>query len=328
LTKALTYRNYSLLILGFKAIVLVGILWLVYDKLWVQDREIGYIQHLWTVYKTSPSILLISCLILAPFNWLFESKKWKLLVSPFQMLTWRQTADAIMSGITLGVLTPSRLGEYGGRLIHIEEDKRGQALYAHFMGSLSQNIPILLFGAISSAVYFSHHYLANPLMSFGLAILILFFTLLLILLYLQNSIITDKLFSLSWLKKHTNGFLPTQYDKALLSNVALFSLIRYCIYVSQYLLLLFYFDINVGISEAITGVCVVFLFQTGLPLPPALSVLARTEIALIVWSVFDNNHLSILTVPILLWMINLLVPAIVGSIIILVSNFQKQSLNV
>ncbi len=328
MSTVLTYKKTTFLVLIFKTIVFLGMLWLIYDKLWLPNQQIGYFDHLISVANNGYLPYLIICILLAPLNWLVESKKWWLLVSPFQSLTWSQTAAAILSGITLGVLTPSRLGEYGGRLMHIREGHRGQALYAHFMGSLSQNIPILLCGSMAGAVYFSQHYPSTELLSISLAFILLSFTAVLILLYLQNDGLTDRIFNQSWLKKYTKGFAPTKYNSTILVNVAFYSLLRYIIYVSQYLLLLYYFNINVSLPEATFGVLVIFLFQTGLPLPPALSVLARTELALIVWSVYDTNQLSILTVPLLLWLINLLIPAIVGSIIILTSNLQKQLPNV
>ncbi len=324
----LTYKKTTFLALVFKTIVFFGMLWLIYEKVWLPNQQVSYLDHLKSIANSGSILYITSCVLLAPINWLFESKKWRLLVSPFQSLDWYKTTAAILSGITLGVLTPSRLGEYGGRLLHIKEGNRGKALYAHFMGSLSQNIPILLFGSLAGGVYFSKHYFSNELFSISLAFILLCFTAILILLYLQNDSMTDRIFNQRWLQKYTNGFIPTKYDVKLLSEVAFYSLMRYLVYVSQYLLLLYYFNINISFPEAVMGVMVIYLFQTGLPLPPALSVLARTELALIVWSVYDTNQLSILMVPLLLWMINLLVPAIIGSVILLTINIQKQIENV
>ncbi len=325
---AQSYKKTTAFILLFKVMIVLGIIWLVHEKLWIPNKEIGYLDHIKSVVKDGSLFYLGTCIFLAPINWLFESKKWKLLVSPFQQLAWKETAEAIMSGITLGVLTPSRLGEYGGRLLHIKEGNRGKALYAHFIGSLSQNIPILIFGAISSAVFFSHHFLKSELLAISFAFILLCFSALLIMLYLQNTSITDKIINQKYFKKITKDFIPTQYENSVLSQVAILSLFRYIIYVSQYLLLLYYFDIHVGISEAMMGVAIIFLFQTGMPLPPALSVVVRAELAIIIWSIYDTNQMSILTVPVLLWMINLLVPAIIGSIILVTSNLQKQVYNV
>jgi Lysylphosphatidylglycerol synthase TM region len=328
LNGVLTYKKTTYLVYTFKALIFFGMSWLIYEKLYLPNQEVGYFDHIKSIIKNGDFIYLGFCLLLAPINWLFESKKWQMLIDPFQKLDWQKTASAILSGITLGVLTPSRLGEYGGRLLHIKEGNRGKALYAHFMGSLSQNIPILLFGSIASAIYFSHHYPASELLSIGAAFILLSFTAILSLLYLQNEGISTKLFNHRWLPAKMREFRPTHYESTTLSYVALLSLIRYLIYVSQYLLLLYYFDVNLTLTEALIGVLVIFLFQTGLPLPPALSVLARAELALIVWSVYDTDHRSILTVPVFLWMINLLIPAIAGSIILLTSNIQKQIENV
>ena len=324
LSNVIVYKHKKTGIFLFKLAIVIGLSWLIYDKLWITNSQIGFFDNVLNKFSSGPTRFFLFCVLLAPFNWLIEIRKWKSLTSPFEDLHWKEASEAILAGITLGVLTPSRLGEYGGRLLHTEEGKKPQALYAHFIGSLSQNIPTLLIGGTCSFVFFSNFYIANLYMSGAISAMVFALGFLVLIIYWENSYLQKWLNAIPGTNKWMNNVTIFTYNKNTLHIVALFSLLRYFIYMGQYILLLTFFGINVDLTSAIMGVGVIYLFQTGLPLPPALSIIARTQLALIVWSVFDNNQLSILAVPLTLWVINLLVPAIAGGIVLLTSNLQKQ----
>jgi len=94
------------------------------------------------------------------------------------------------------------------------------------------------------------------------------------------------------------------------------SLMRYLTFMTQYVVLLHFFGVTEDIMASILGVITIFFLQSNLPLPPALSVLARGEMAIFLWSVFTSNVLGIIAASFLLWLINLVIPAIFGTIII------------
>ncbi|MBK8701636.1 MAG: flippase-like domain-containing protein [Saprospiraceae bacterium] len=310
---------------ALKVFVVLGLAWFVYDKLWFQQESTGYLSHLVQVWNNGKPVFLISCLLLAPLNWFVEISKWKKLTRPFHTLSWKQASESILAGITLGLLTPSRLGEYGGRLLHVDAQFRAQTLFAHFMGSLAQNIPVFIFGGLCSLFFFSNHYFSNTTMSLGLSGIAWFFAGMLVILFSQNKVLLHWLGGIKLIRRFTHKTTQWRYVKETLHEVAMLSVLRYLIFAGQYILLLYFFDIDVSLAEAITGVGVIFMFQSGLPLPPALSVFARTQLALIVWSVYDKDQISMLAVPLVLWLLNLLLPALAGGWVILSSNLNKES---
>jgi hypothetical protein len=106
-----------------------------------------------------------------------------------------------------------------------------------------------------------------------------------------------------------------------LGNTTLFyiltlSFVRYAVYLGQYVLLIFFFGVTDQLVPAILGVSTLFFLQSNLPLPPALSVLARGEMAIFLWSVFSSNVLGIVAATFSLWIINLVIPSILGAMII------------
>ena len=80
---------------------------------------------------------------------------------------------------------------------------------------------------------------------------------------------------------------------------------------------------EVNLVIGFIGIATIFLVQTSLPLPPIVGFLARGEIALLVWEGMEFNSLAILGGSYALWFINLIIPSLIGSIIILSSDLWR-----
>lgn len=294
--------------------------WLIYDKVWVSGRFAQIDLNITT--RTFPLIIL--CLILSPINWLLETKKWQMLVAPLEAQNFVKTSSSILSGITLGILTPGRIGEYGGRLINISADKRPQAAFAHFIGSMAQNLNIFMIGGLCAFGYFTtiykiNNYLCASILGFSLMMTIMFG-----LLYYRNEWLSKMLFSMPFLVKYIGEVKPIEYLKSTLDKTLLYSALRHFIYMSQYVLLLVIFEVAAGPIQAYCAVGLIYLLQSSIVLPPALGLLVRGELAIIILKVFDENYTKLLTVPLILWTINLLIPAILGMINILMTKYENK----
>lgn len=300
------------------------LIWLIYSHFSENNQLEGWLVETVDRLNSKNVFYLIICMLLTPANWLIEVFKWKKLTEPISQLTWQQASESVLAGLTLGIITPSRIGEYGGRLLHSNSDNRADFLFANLLGSIAQNIPNFLLGSLASLVFFNSFYLDSGYISASIAGLTCLLAIALALVYYRHE-------ALIWTFSKTKKWLkviniPTikHHDFADLNYVLFLSFCRYLIFVFQYVLLLFFFGINVNLSQALVGVALIFLLQSGLPLPPIMSVLARGELALLVWSVYDSNKLTILFVPFTLWIINLLLPALIGGIVILKTNISKQ----
>ncbi len=308
-----------------KILVVFGLTYLVYEKLWLGNKNTEILDLIKNAISNGNLSLLLLCVMLSPFNWLLEALKWQKLTNEFQTIGWKERSESILVGITFGILTPSRLGEYGGRLLHIHPSNRSKAIYAYFLSSISQNIPIVLLGCISLATFLTNYYQVDGIISISITSLLFLLSILLVLILFQNDFIWNQFSKIKYIKNLMGNVTIHNYTSSLISTILTMSTLRYIIYMSQYVLLLYFFKVDVTLSESIVGVGVIFLLQSGLALPPALSVITRAELAILIWSNFDNaNEYVLLSVPILLWTINLLIPALVGGCIILKSNLQKQ----
>jgi type III secretory pathway component EscU len=121
----------------------------------------------------------------------------------------------------------------------------------------------------------------------------------------------------AWVKKVKSSIVTFNgVTSTTLFSLLGVSLIRYITYLSQYVLIIYFFGVTDNFFASVLGVITIFFLQSNLPLPPALSVLARGEMAIFLWSVFTTNVLGVLAASFTLWLINLVFPAILGTIII------------
>jgi hypothetical protein len=273
------------------------------------------------------TIFILACLALMPLNWSLESKKWQLLVLPFEKISFYRSFKAILSGISIALLTPNRIGEYGGRMVMVEAKNNWKAVISTLISSYAQNIWNIGLGLLSAMILLHQRGELNSyLYSSGIIVSTLFLALLIIIYFnidLTSSIlrrfkryklVEKSLFHLKLLK---------QYSFKILFNVLLLALVRYLVYFLQYYLILHFFGLEISITNAFIGIATIFLVQTSLPLPPVLGFLARGEIALLVWQGFEFNELSILASSYILWFLNLIIPSILGAAIIFTSNLSR-----
>ena len=79
-------------------------------------------------------------------NWGFEAKKWQVLLKTIQHITFFTAYKSVLSGVTLSLNTPNRIGEYGGRILYVQEGSRIKAISLSIAGSISQLIITLVIG--------------------------------------------------------------------------------------------------------------------------------------------------------------------------------------
>lgn len=262
-----------------------------------------------------------------PLNWLVESIKWRSLVLPWKSISLLQSIKAIMGGIAVGIVTPARLGEYAGRYALLPGADKQKSIPATLVSSISQNIINVIAGYLGALVFCFLYFPINRFTYLALSVIgLVGIFLILILFYRMSSIDLSMLSRYRWgkiLLKQAN--VLTYYHSGLLHYTLSLSALRYLIYSIQYVMILYYFGIDISFIAALSGVSVIFLLQSGVPLPPMLSVVARGELAIVVWSLFTDNVAGILVATFCLWIINLVLPALLGLLIVLNVNLTKSS---
>lgn len=283
---------------------------------------------LWTSFVQTLSYdkiwYLVLAIVMMPINWSLEAIKWGGLINKFEMIKFRHSFYAILSGLTLGILTPGRIGEYGGRVLYVKPENNWKAVITTFVTSISQNLVNLTFGSCCAIAFVYFNFGINQMLLIGSLVFVATLSLVAYTFYFHLDTLKKffKRVTIPFLSKSISKHLVVLklFSKKDLLQVSLWSLIRYCVYSTQYVLLLYFFGIDGSFVMLFLGVSTIFLIQSTLPLPPMFSVFARSEIALIIWGLFSINEIAILSSSFGLWIINLLIPACLGLLLSLDKN--------
>jgi hypothetical protein len=307
-----------------KLALFVGLSLLLYYQLldgWKRmpvDGDLNFLQRCFSFHQT---IFLILAIVLMPLNWTFEALKWRILMPKDAKISFSKTVKAVLAGITFSLFTPNRIGEYGGRVLFVNPENRVQTVFATIKGSIAQWLAILSGGLFGILLIICSN-LNTPLVDLSiylLGITLIIFSFMLILYFRMSQIIKLFLkipFLKSLAKKLQEKDAP-DISIAVLNKTLVLALLRYLAYSLQYFFILEAFDVNNEIVPCLSAISIVYLLQTGLPVPPTFGLLARGSIAVWIFGMLgdvDFYHQSnILAATFSLWFINLFIPALLGT---------------
>ena len=301
--------------------------WAIYRQVFAHQDALTLWGGLVSRFKMPNAVWLLAAIVFIPINIALEALKFKVLIQSFSSIRFFQIFKSILSGITIAIFTPNRVGEYGGRIIFIPAEHNWKAVLATLVGSLAQLLVIMTVGLLGLIV-FSNQFIngeinALPLIiSLGvLLIAFMFFCFFNIDLLVP---MVKRIPFIHYLKKYFKHLLVLKnYGKPELLKALGFAFLRYLTYSLQYYFLLNFFGINAGLLLGLAGISTIFFVQASIPLPPVMGLLARGEIALYIWGFFSEDQVAILAATFTLFVINIAFPALIGMAFIMRANILK-----
>ncbi|MDQ3048252.1 MAG: flippase-like domain-containing protein [Bacteroidota bacterium] len=260
-------------------------------------------------------IYFISVCLLIGVNWGLEAFKWKVLISSLEIITYLKALQSVFAGVTISIFSPNRVGEFAGRIFFLEHADKVQASLRSFTGSMIQLAITLFAGLVALFAYFqtdlaethSFVFLNNS----GVKIWLLFLVLFLIFLLLANRL--KKSFSekaQGWLK----GIFGLDRRSFMLSFFL--SLCRYAVYSLQYYLVLLLFNVDVDPSTGFMLIALSFMVTSLIPTFALTEIAVRGATAVYFFSGTGAAPGSVIAASLLLWLLNLGLPALAGSFFI------------
>lgn len=271
--------------------------------------------------------LLPVALLLMPLNWFLEALKWRVIISPVVQISINKSIRGILMGLSLGIFTPNRWGELPGRLWVIPSEKSVQALLLSGLGSVFQAAVTLLFGIPGFLIFRQNFGFNSTMQSGNLNFYLVAFLIVFILVLLFYGLYTANFGQLKhfnfkkkylWAKLQFQA-LYTNVKKLTilqLSIVFAYSSARYLIFFLQFWILLFACNLELTFFEAAIGVSSYFFVLHFVPVLPGTEPGIRTAGAIAIFEAFSPNVGSITLVAMLLWLINLALPASIGSLLL------------
>lgn len=330
-----TYNNL------IKVTVVILTVFFLYDQL-IIDKDLSSITEVFANLDSSLlNLIFISiAILLIPANVLIESFKWQYLISKLEHVNIWNSVKAVLTGITVSMIMPNRVGDYLGRVFILKKADRLQAVLSTILGSMSQLITTIIFGLI--AIIFSYpEYIniegsINAWLYIGTIFLIIITIAISLFTYLNFSVVAEILKKISGpyaekIDKYASVF--SWYNSRELLKVLLLSMLRYMIFSLQFFLILKFFDVPVSYPISMMLVAVVYIFITLIPTIALTEIGVRGSVSLFVFrhhfelQEIWNQDMAVLVVSAstILWLFNIILPAIVGTFFIFNLKFFRKT---
>ena len=263
--------------------------------------------------------------ILMFFNWGIEARKWQKLVRLLENISFFKAFSAILSGVSLSINTPNRIGEYGGRILYLRNENKLKAIAATIVGSFSQLIVTIIFGLIGLLYYVNNYPPATQSIFLDpglwhkllLSVLILICALLVLLYFRLQAIlwVFDKIPFLRKAKVYVE--IIVQYPPSELRYLLLLSAFRYVVFSAQYLILLDALGMEFLWWQGFLLNSVIYLVMAGVPTIAIAELGVRGKVSIFFLGLLSGNTMAIIAATVGIWLINLALPAFLGSVLLL-----------
>lgn len=332
------YKRYNLIIqLG---ILVISYFFIINQVFWKQDLP-ALIKTLANDFNSSQFLwIMVLLLILMGVNWMLEALKWKLLISKVEDVSFSQSVIAVLTGVTISSFTPNRVGEYFGRAFILKQASHVEGILITVIGSMSQLLITILIGSMAFLAFLPV-FLADAEFSRGyfyyvLVVVVLLFDTLLLGLFFNVSFLStakEKILrnGLSKIRKYFRVF--TLYSNRELWIVMGLSMLRYMVFSTQYLLLFWALEVTIPFYYGYLLISMIYFIMAVIPTIALTELGIRGSVAIYCFSFYyaplipalASINLGILMASVLIWFINLGIPAVAGSVFLFRLQFFRKN---
>jgi uncharacterized membrane protein YbhN (UPF0104 family) len=300
-------------------IIVISYVYVIFTLLKAPD--LSELPNIFLSFSIYQFLLFAIVCVLMIVNWSIEAFKWQILIKEVEPLTYLKSIKSVFSGVTVGLATPNRAGEFGGRILFLEKQNRSLGGFLALAGSFSQLAVTLILGLLGFFLLLIAIPQSRDLFAisdvFIIAIGILFAGFIL-LLYLKIDYFSGKLGKIPLINKMKNlSNYPELWNITKKFKVLALSILRYLVFIHQFYLLVYILGIEIEYANSMLIISVIYLLMAVVPIISIGEPGLRISFSLILFSIFTNQAAAVFTASILLWIINVAIPAIIGSILIL-----------
>ncbi|PNQ75117.1 hypothetical protein C1T31_02985 [Hanstruepera neustonica] len=318
---AVPYKTKQFFFVLIKLSIVVGAFYFIYHKL-TTNHELDFQVFGQFLSKndafTAKNIVFL--VILSIFNWFFEILKWQHLVSFFKKISFLNSLEQSLGSLTASLFTPNRIGEYGVKAMYYSRSDTKKILALNLLGNFMQMATTVLFGFLGCYLYFSKYSLDIEYYKVFRIGVVIFIIVIFPIIGLKKSNFSIRGISMSTAKIFYTSIPWYIYFKGLL-----FSIIRYLIFSFQFYFLLKMFGLTLDYVDAMTIITTMYLLASIIPTLAIFDVVLKGSVAVYLFSVIKISNLSILSVVTLMWILNVVLPSLLGAMYVLKFKLPKQT---
>lgn len=265
--------------------------------------------------------MLIAVFLMMLLNWFLEAMKWRFLVRSIESISIWKAVESVFCGLTIAVFTPNRIGEYGGRVFFLRPKRRIFGVIAMAVGAIGQMIITNILGALALLWFLGTFITMEPILYQGIVLLTTLFCGFFMVFFFNIRWLNYIFRRFAFLKKAEKFLLIlSRYKKIDLFRVFLFSFARFLVFTGQYCLIIKLLIPDLQVFEMTMMIFILFFVQSALPSLDLLDVGVRSMTATYFFSYITDQEIAIMAATACVWFINLIVPAILGSVFVFKLN--------
>ncbi|SDE76590.1 hypothetical protein SAMN05216464_109107 [Mucilaginibacter pineti] len=306
-----------------KAGILIVAAWFIYRQFDKKNEDLKEFQLLTSHISITQVVVTMSLVVVLMFvNWFLEALKWRYVTKTLINITMWEAVEAVFCGLTWAVTTPNRLGEYGGRVMFLPPRKRIHGIFAMSVGSFSQGAVTNVLGVLAM-IWFSctfihdKFWLVTGIVSICAAIVILQ-----LIFYFHIKWAVTVLDRVPLIKKYHRFFeIMGRYRTGELLKIMGFSIARYITFTFQYFLVFQLLIPQMNVVPVMLVLMLFFLVSSAIPSLDLFDIGVRGFTAAHLFVYVTDQKIAVIAGVSSIWLINLFIPAILGSLFVLKLKF-------
>jgi hypothetical protein len=292
------------------AVISFFLLWSIYGQ--VVKQMTGANGDVWK--HTQPNVYLYLCIALMFFNTSLEGFKWYLLTRSVEPIKYTHAFASYLAGVAFSIITPNRIGEYPGRILYLGRNNTSKYINVSILGVVSQLSTVYIFG-MAGLIYYNIAFPAFlPKVALAACMIV---NILALVIYWRFESWLPVLGRFRLLNRFAvYGKLLNRITGKTQILILVVSLLRFAIFTAQYLFLLKWMNVNIPLPA---GFCLVALFFWIMAVIPSISLTElgiRGQVSIYLFQHFSVNTVGMLAATTGIWLLNLIIPSILGSLLI------------
>lgn len=256
--------------------------------------------------------ILILTTVLTLFNWTLEICKWRIAMAAIAPVRFATAMQAVLYGAGVGLFTPNRIGDPIGRVAMLPPAQRARGAAMAMVTSMSQQLATIVFGVVGVLFWLNQSMpkVVPQVLTVVLTIVSLVLVVFVIVRHqhILRSLSKFKVFA----KLLKDEPLNVNASWQELAQIVLLSLGRYVVFSSQLVLLMILFGFDGDVVMLYLAIFISYLLSSVVPTVAIAEVGVKASFAVIVVGAVWPNPLAITLASVLLWLVNVAIPALVG----------------
>ena len=315
----LPYKTKQFFIVVIKLSIIIGASYYIYNRL-LKNESLDFNEFSRFLSKNESFSVknIIFLLVLSTFNWFFEILKWQKLVSSIKKISFKDAMQQSLGGLTASLITPNRIGDYGAKAIYFDKPLRKRIVLLNLLGNMSQMAVTTIIGCVGLIVFQSRYNIEVDSYKLSRFFIIIIVMIVFATLGLKQSRFKIKGFSIDRVLQ----FIKKLSTKIHIQNFGL-SLIRYAIFSFQFYFLLSLFNTNLDYKTTMVAISSMYLLASIVPSLVIFDVVIKTSAAVFLFDYLGVDAFTILSITTLMWLLNFILPSLIGSYYVLTFNASK-----